>query len=342
MALAWGCVSKPSLKPRRRVRTGWSRDLINWDIWPPDCWPTSCCTHSCVLDSLTVIFFAVLLHGDLHFSLRSFAVRVTIWGEEERQSFVKKNKIKIDPWWLMLQDHQAELQLDGLYIWALGSLKIPQSATVKQIKACSRFCQHTPAIRLSCFHFQPPRSSVSSPSLCEPTKEHKGQPFHKWGSCVSPFPPCEDLRLGAKRVGRWLSRVFFSSFHSLPFCEQKAGGGTRGQTRNWNHLFLTLSTHWHKLEADHLQVQPPLPPPLCRGNKPFFMGWGGGKAGPDSVKRKEGAVERVRRSFSLPEYGQTSLFLPALCPVFPFLSHYTRCEWGYLGNDGGRKKRPSW
>lgn len=84
----------------------------------------------------------------------------------------------------MLQDHQAGLQLDGLYVWALGALKIPQRAPVEQIKACSRFCQHTPAIRLPCFHFQPPRSSVSSPSLCE---EHKGQPFVNEGHVSADF-----------------------------------------------------------------------------------------------------------------------------------------------------------
>lgn len=89
--------------------------------------------------------------------------------------------------------------------------------------------------------------------------------------------------------------------------------------------------------------------PLClsQSNKPCapfsggMGGWGVGKLGWAVWRERRGAIEREGEPFSLPEYGQTSLFLPALCPVFPFLPHYTLCEWGCLGNDGERKKHPS-
>lgn len=63
---------------------GSARHLINWDVWPLDCWLTSGGTHSCWLDSLTVVFFTVLLHGDLHLSLGSFTMRFTICGKKMR------------------------------------------------------------------------------------------------------------------------------------------------------------------------------------------------------------------------------------------------------------------
>lgn len=45
------------------------------------------------LDILTKVFFAVLLHGDLHFPLGSFAVRVTIWRAKRKSQMLDSDLI---------------------------------------------------------------------------------------------------------------------------------------------------------------------------------------------------------------------------------------------------------
>lgn len=129
--MSWGRLNKPAIK--HTVWIGRAPDQINWHVWPRDCWLTSGSAYSCVLDSLTVVFFTVFLHRDLHFALGSFAVRFTIWGIEERRGGswkIFKCTFKT------CEFHQTTPQLNELYTQSLASHSSCLPRVSKMLSEC--------------------------------------------------------------------------------------------------------------------------------------------------------------------------------------------------------------
>lgn len=149
----------------------------DWDIWPLNYWLIPGGFHFFTLDLLTIVFFTVLLHGDLHLPLGSFAVRFTIWGQEVKQEErvrVSSCDKKSPPEKIVFQLHQASWKS---FKCAPLCHTICAPRVFMMFSKChcepdyslhrsSCVCPHAPSIFLPTFPDWPAPSSVSWHALC--------------------------------------------------------------------------------------------------------------------------------------------------------------------------------